>query len=140
MTYIDKTSLPHCYVVEKKFEWGEPYTSIKPIFNVGADPGLSDIEFTIELLGQNNFKAILAKLYNILLNHEEQQRLDHFEGPVTDRSLLLEKINTYLAENAPYKSPWEEEDEYGQEYELLYLEIIETELQRNLCYERARYT
>lgn len=137
MVSIDKTFIPHCYVEEKKFDWGEPYTCITPIFNVGADPELSDIAFTIEILGKNNFKDNLMKLYNILLNQEEKQRLHPFSDTISDRESLLQKISGYLAENAVYTAPWKAEDEYELADETIYLEYIEHDLDRNLCYERT---
>lgn len=136
MIHIDKTFVPHCYVEEKKFDWGEPYTHVTPIFNVNVSPELSDIEFTIEILGKNNFKDNLVKLYNILLNHEEKQRLYPFSDTISDRGTLLQKISDYLAENAAYTAPWKEEDEYELADETTYLEHIEHDLDRKLCYER----
>ena len=57
MIYIEKSTFPHCYIEEKKFDWGEPYDDITPIFNLSIDPDLSDIEYTIEVLGK-----IISKL------------------------------------------------------------------------------
>lgn len=31
MIYIDKSTFPHCYIQEKKFDWGEPYYEMTPI-------------------------------------------------------------------------------------------------------------
>lgn len=134
MILIDKTTVPHCFVEEKKFDWGEPYTHTVPIFNVCVDPELSDIEFTIEILGKNNFKNGLSKLYNILLNHEEKQRINHCKDSIVERDLLLKKINDYMSRNSNDKAPWQ--GEYEQEHEIMYLEMIETDIKRPLCYER----
>ena len=139
MISIDKTLIPHCYVEEKKFDWGEPYTCITPIFNVNVDPKLSDIEFTIDILGKNNFKDNLMKLYNILLNQEEKQRLYPFNDTISDRKLLLQKISDYLAENALHIVPWKKDDEYELADETTYLEMIEHDLQRKLNYERKNH-
>lgn len=137
MIYINKTTIPHCYIEEKKFEWGEPYICTTPIFNVNINSELSDIEFTIELLGKNNFKETLLKLYNILLNREEKQRLHCLCNTITNRESLLKKINDYLAENTNNLAPWK--DNYEAIDETYYLEMIEHDLQRKLCYETKNY-
>ncbi|MBL7706573.1 MAG: hypothetical protein JNM21_13595 [Taibaiella sp.] len=134
MTYIDKSIVPHCFVTEKKFEWGEPYDDIRPIFNLYTDPELSDIAFTIEILGQNNFKEHLAKLYNILLNREEHERISATMEPVSNRQQLLERINHFLEEQAQNSAPWE--DAFSALDEAFYLRAIEGELGRRLVYER----
>ncbi len=137
MIYIDKTTIPHCYIEEKKFEWGETYTCTTPIFNVSINPELPNIEFTIELLGKNNFKDTLLKLYNILLNLEEKERLDDLSDAITNRESLLKKINDYLAKNTNNRAPWK--DNYEVIDETYYLEMIEHDLQRKLCYETKNY-
>lgn len=134
MTYIDKHVIPYCFVTEKKFEWGEPYDDIRPIFNLCADPVLSDMAFTIEVLGRNNFKEHLAKLYNILLNREEYERISPDIEPVSNREQLLERINHFLEEHAHHTAPWE--DDFSAFDEAFYLRKIEAELQRTLLYER----
>lgn len=96
MIYIDKSTIPHFYIEEKKFDWGEPYDDIIPIFNLSIDPDLSDIEFTIEVLGKNNFKINLEKLYNILVNREEYERIENCNSPILNREFLLNNINTYF--------------------------------------------
>lgn len=134
MTYIDKSIVPYCFVTEKKFEWGEPYDDIRPIFNLCADPALSDMTFTIEILGRNNFKEHLSKLYNILLNHEEYERINEAIEPISNRELLLERINYFLEEHAQKSAPWD--DEFSTIDEAFYIRKIEDELQRTLLYER----
>lgn len=138
MIYIDKTCKPYCYVEEKKFDWGEPYTCITPIFNVDINPELTDMEYTIEILGKNNFKDNLMNLYNILLNREETQRLHPFNDTITDRETLLQKISGYLAINTPYTAPWKKDDDYELADETTYLQTIEHDLQRKLYYERKK--
>lgn len=134
MTYIDKSVVPYCFVTEKKFEWGEPYDVIRPIFNLCADPALSDMAFTIEILGRNNFKAHLLKLYNILLNHEEYKRINEAIEPISNREQLLESILLFLEEHAQNTAPWD--DEFSTIDEAFYLRQIEDELGRRLLYER----
>lgn len=134
MTYIDKSLVPYCFVTEKKFEWGEPYDDIRPIFNLCADPALSDMAFTIEILGRNNFKKHLASLYNILLNREEYERISVPMEPVSNREQLLENINRFQEEHARDIAPWE--DEFNAFDEAFYLKKIEAELERVLLYER----
>ncbi|MFH6995888.1 hypothetical protein [Flavobacterium sp. FlaQc-48] len=138
MIYIDKSTFPHSYIEEKKFDWGEPYDDITPIFNLSIDPDLSDIEYTIEVLGKNNFKINLEKLYNILLNNEENYRIENFNNVITNRELLLNNINTYLNYNINKTSPWEQSfDRYPTEND--YLESIERDLNRILLFERKEY-
>lgn len=134
MTYIDKSVFPYCFITEKKFEWGEPYNEIRPIFNLCADPELSDIAITIEILGQNNFKEHLAKLYNILLNREEYERISATMEPVGNREQLLENINRFQEKHTQDIAPWE--DEFNVFDETFYLKKIEAELERALLYER----
>jgi hypothetical protein len=138
MIYIDKSTFPHCYIEEKKFDWGEPYDDITPIFNLSIDPELSDIEFTIEVLGKNNFKINLEKLYNILVNREENDRIENFNNVITNRELLLNNINTYLNYNIDKTSPWEQSfDRYPTEND--YLQSIEEDLNRTLLFDRKEY-
>lgn len=138
MIYIDKNTFPHCYIEEKKFDWGEPYDDITPIFNLSINPELSDIEFTIEVLGKNNFKINLEKLYNILVNREENDRIKNFNNVITNRELLLNNINTYINYNIDKTSPWEQSfDRYPTEND--YLESIEEDLNRTLLFDRKEY-
>lgn len=137
MIYIDKNTIPHCYVEEKKFEWGEPYTDITPIFNLSIDPDLSDIEFTIEILGKNNFKTNLEKLHNILLNKEENYRINNFKGTILNREFLIQKIINFIDENSNNIAPWE--NEHNIIDEAYHLELIEYDLQKKLLFERKIY-
>ena len=141
MIYIDKSTFPYCYIEEKKFDWGEPYDEMTPIFNLSIDPNLSDIEFTIEVLGKNNFKLNLEKLYNILINREENHRIENFNTPILNREFLLNNINTYLNANLNNTSPWKLH--YGEHmentYEDLHLESIEESINRKLLLDRKYY-
>lgn len=138
MIYIVKSTFPYCYIEEKKFDWGEPYDDITPIFNLSIDLELSDIEYTIEVLGKNNFKINLEKLYNILLNYEENDRIENFNTPIFNRDLLLSNIQKYLNSNEDQISPWEQSyDRYPTEND--YLESIEKDLNRILLFERKQY-
>ncbi|WP_316633762.1 hypothetical protein [uncultured Flavobacterium sp.] len=141
MIYIDKKTYPYCYIEEKKFDWGEPYDDITPIFNLSIDPDLSDIEFTIEVLGKNNFKINLEKLYNILVNREENDRIENCNTPILNRDFLLNNIHTYLSVNLNSTSPWKKH--YGEHmenvYESLHLESIEESINRKLLLDRKFY-
>ncbi|MCD0468607.1 hypothetical protein [Flavobacterium sp. JAS] len=141
MIYIDKSTFPHCYIEEKKFDWGEPYDDITPIFNLSIDPDLSDIEFTIEVLGKNNFKINLGKLYNILVNREENERIENCNISISNREFLLNNINTYLSANLNSTPPWNKH--YGEDlentYESLHLESIEESINRKLLLDRRDY-
>lgn len=138
MIYINKNTLPHCFVEEKKFDWGEPYEDITPIFNLSIAPELADIEYTIEVLGKNNFKINLEKLYNILVNKEENYRIENLNTSIINREFLLEKINLYLDSNLDKTSPWKlYYDGYFTEND--YLKGIEEETKRILLFERKEY-
>jgi hypothetical protein len=138
MIYIDKSTFPHSYIEEKKFDWGEHYENIIPIFNLSINPELSDIEYTIEVLGKNNFKINLQKLYNILLNKEENDRIENFNTPIFNREILLNNIQKYLNSNEDQNSPWEQSyDRYPSEND--YLEAIEKDLNRIILFERKEY-
>jgi len=58
---IDNETLPNCKLIEKKFEWGEPYTVLVPIFDFKTDENLKGIYLTIEIFGKNNFKNQLSE-------------------------------------------------------------------------------
>lgn len=134
MSYIDKSVVPHCFVTVKFFEWGEDYNEYLPIFNLCADPALSDMAFTIEILGLNNFKESLSALYNILLNREEYERIGEHIEPISKRAQLLARIDHFQEENKRHEAPW---DKYRDILDAAwYLEKIETELNRTLLYER----
>lgn len=138
MIYIDKKTVPYCYIEEKKFEWGEPYTVNTPIFDLCVNPELPDLEFTIEILGKNNFKSNLAKLYNILINKEESYRLGNLTEPVVNRELLIERINTFISDNEGGVAPWDHEYNIGCDEEF-YLECIGEDLKRALLFEKKVY-
>ncbi|MEN2402182.1 hypothetical protein GKZ90_0020500 [Flavobacterium sp. MC2016-06] len=138
MIYLDKNTFPYCFIEEKKFEWGEPYLIITPIFNLSINPELSDIEYTIEVLGKNNFKDNLEKLYNILLNQEESSRIENLNISITNRELLLNKINSYLDSNLDTISPWKSYYD-GAFTESDYLQSIEEDINRILLFDRKEY-
>lgn len=141
MIHIDKNTFPYCYIEQKKFDWGEPYDTITPIFNLSINPELSDIEYTIEVLGKNNFKINLEKLYNILLNNEENDLVENFNTIIFNRNFLLNNINTYLSSNSNKISPWKHYNEEHLEhfFENHYLESIEKDLDRILLFDRKAY-
>ena len=134
MSYIDKSVVPYCFVTVKFFKWGEDYNEYRPIFNLCADPGLSDIAFTIEILGLNNFKDSLSHLYNILLNREEYERISEDMEPVSNREQLLARIDHFQKENTAHQAPWNKYMDIADE--AWYLEQVEAELNRPLFYER----
>lgn len=141
MIYIDKSTFPYCYIEEKKFDWGEPYDDITPIFNLSINPDLSDIEFTIEVLGKNNFKINLGKLYNILVNREENERIENCNISISNREFLLNNINTYLSANLNNTPPWNKHygEDFENTYESLHLESIEESINRKLLLDRRDY-
>ena len=134
MIYIDKKTVPYCFIEEKKFEWGEPYIISIPIFNTSVNPNLSNIEFTIEILGKNNFKKNLQNLYNILINKDENYRINNLNEPILNREFLIKKINSFIDENIYNIAPWE--NEFTLVDEEFYLKCIENDLERELYFEK----
>ena len=118
-------------------ELGEPYEIITPIFNLCINPDLSDIEFTIEVLGLNNFKDNLVKLFNILVNREELYRIESFTVSIEKREYLLNLIAEFLNSNTSNTSPWVFYKEPFTEKD--YLESIERDLNRKLLFDRKEY-
>lgn len=62
MSYINKSTIPFCHVQEKKFDWGEPYTTYNPIFKISPISEEFSLEDSIIILGKNNFKKQLLRL------------------------------------------------------------------------------
>lgn len=137
MIYIDRDTVPYCYIEERKFEWGEPYEVVTPIFNLCINPDLSDMEFTIEVLGQNNFRDNLEKLFNILVNKEENYRIESFTALIEKREYLLNLIEGFLNSNTSNIAPWIFYRELFTEKD--YLESIEEDLNRKLLFDRKEY-
>jgi hypothetical protein len=94
MRIIDKETKPHCTLIEKKFEWGEPYTIMTPIFLIPTSEYTSLLEFSIDIYGENNFKQQLIFLYNKLRNYEDDC-LENLDKSIKNREGLINRINTY---------------------------------------------
>jgi hypothetical protein len=103
---IDNSTNPKCEVYIKYFEWGEPYQSFNPLFEIHGIDGNSQIEKSIHFFGKNNFKNQLLLLYNSILNFEEF-RISNFDGIIINREGLLKLLDFYLEENKGKLSPWE---------------------------------
>ncbi|MGY3794892.1 hypothetical protein [Aquimarina sp. 433] len=134
---IDSSTIPKCQIEEKKFAWGEPYIEITPIFEMSINEALSDIEFCIELYVKNNFRNQLLEFYNVLINHEEYYRIDHFKGTISDElhEVLLKRIKLFL-DSPEELTPWKKYNEIQGELDYLYL--FEDKFDRKILYIKAK--
>lgn len=132
MNYIDKSTIPFCIVHEKKFDWGEPYTTYEPIFKISPISEEFSLEDSIIIFGENNFKNQLLLLYNAVNNYEEFDRIEHYNGETFNRQEILKLINFYIKKNENYLAPWEK---YGSGLiESDYIAILESEAQKKINY------
>lgn len=134
---IDSTTFPKCRIDEKRFSWGEPYTTITPIFDMNISEQLSDLEFCIELYIKNNFRNQLLGFYNVLTNCEENDRIEHFKGTISNilRKNLLSKIKLFL--DSPEKlTPWKKYDEIFTELD--YLHLFDEEFKRKILFVKTK--
>ena len=130
---IDDETRPKCKLEEKKFSWGEPYLDISPIFDIQIPKKLTDLEFCIEIFIRNNFKNQLLEFYNVLTNYEENERIEHFEGLLSNkfRKGILLKIKKEL-DSEMKLTPWEKYKQYNEELDFLY--IFEKEFKRKILF------
>ncbi len=130
---IDTDTLPKCSLEEKKFSWGEPYLVVTPIFDIAIPPELSDLEFSVEIFIKNNFRNQLLEFYNVLINYEENNRIENFEDTIPEqlRKEVLAKIKSFL-DSEKKLTPWEKYDEYGKELDFLYK--FEEEFNRKILF------
>ncbi|MFZ4927555.1 hypothetical protein [Chryseobacterium sp. Mn2064] len=133
--YIDIETIPHCKIEEKKFDWGEPYSIHTPIFILNKT-SVSELENSIILFGENNFKQQLSSLYNVIVNHEEFERLENYIGEEFNRKEILELINSFIQKNKGLMSPWEKYDIGLTEYD--YIRYVEEQLKKSLCYVKIQ--
>lgn len=132
--YIDIETIPHCKIEEKKFEWGEPYEIQTPIF-ILKKISTSKLENSIILFGENNFKQQLMSLYNVIINHEESEKIENYTGEEFNREAILNLINSFIRKNAGFVTPWEKYQLLLTEYD--YIEYCEKQLQESLCYVKS---
>ena len=60
---IDKSTKPACEVLTKHFDWGEPYLSYNPIFELKDLNGESDLEKSIHFFWEKQLqKSIVITL------------------------------------------------------------------------------
>lgn len=128
---IDKETKPHCTLTEKKFEWGEPYTIMTPIFVIPTSEQTSLLEFSIDIYGENNFKQQLLFLYNKLRNYEDDC-LENLDKSIKNREELINRINAYLQLNLNLITPWEKYKEYYNEIDQI--KNIESLINKRLIY------
>lgn len=132
MENFDFETNPICKIKEEKFDWGEPYNIYTPIFKTDIEENLSLLEFSIELLGKNNFKKQLILLHNKLINYEELNSIENLNDEIFDREHLIDLINKYIIINDKYDTPWEK---YGLSIkEIDYINLLEEMLDLKLNY------
>lgn len=130
-SYIDIETIPQCKIEEEKFEWGEPYDVHTPIF-IFKKFSASKLENSIILFGENNFKQQLLSLYNVIINHEEFERIENYTGEEFDRKAIIELIYSFIKKNEGLVAPWEKYHTGFTEYD--YISYSEGQLQESLCY------
>ncbi len=130
MEEIDKSTVPFCWAEDKTFDWGEPYTIYHPIFKISPKSPVFTLEDSIVIIGENNLKKQLLSLHNVLINHEEFDRIENYKAEKFDRIKILELIDFYLKENEGKLTPYQKYDEYGNE--LYYISSIESKANRKL--------
>ncbi|MBG6129023.1 hypothetical protein IWQ47_000285 [Aquimarina sp. EL_43] len=134
---VDHETLPKCMLEEKKFSWGEPYLEVTPIFDTLISQELSNLEFCIEIFIKNNFRNQLLEFYNVLTNYEENDRIENFEGTLSEqlRKEMLLKIKIEL-DSEKKLTPWEKYKEYREELDFLY--IFEEEFDRKIVFIKPK--
>ncbi|BAP31405.1 uncharacterized protein CHSO_2368 [Chryseobacterium sp. StRB126] len=129
--YIDIETIPNCKIEEGKFEWGEPYQDYTPVFILKRFSS-SKLENSIIIFGENNCKQQLLSLYNVIINHEELERIENYTEEELSRKALLELINFYINKNENLLAPWDKYTIGLMEYD--YIEYIEKQLKDCFCY------
>lgn len=132
MSYIDKSTIPFCHVQEKKFDWGEPYTTYNPIFKISPISEEFSLEDSIIILGENNFKKQLLLLHNAINNYEEFDRIENYYGETFNREKILKLIDFYIKKNEDYLAPWEKYNNGVMEFD--YIDIMESETKKKINY------
>jgi hypothetical protein len=132
MSYIDKSTIPFCHVQEKKFDWGEPYTTYNPIFKISPISEEFSLEDSIIILGENNFKNQLLLLHNAINNYEEFDRIENYYGETFNREKILKLIDFYIKKNEDYLAPWEKYNNGVMEFD--YIDIMESETKKKINY------
>jgi hypothetical protein len=133
---FDSNTLPKCKLEEKKFEWGEPYTIMTPIFELDIKETESELEYFIDVYGKNNFKTQLLRLYNKINNYEEAKGIINFqyeELTQEKRVTLKNKINEYLEINKDKISPWELYEPHNYT-EFDYIEKLTKDINKEIYY------
>ncbi len=134
---IDSETLPKCRLEEKKFSWGEPYLSVEPIFDFDISQELIDIEFSVELFIKNNFKNQLLEFYNVLINYEEQNKIENLKNEISSelRKKVLNKIK-YFLDGEKKLTPWEKYKEPNDE--LWHLYIFEKKFNKKILFVKPK--
>lgn len=132
MSYIDKSTIPFCHVQEKKFDWGESYTTYNPIFKISPISEEFSLEDSIIILGENNFKNQLLLLHNAINNYEEFDRIENYYGETFNREKILKLIDFYIKKNEDYLAPWEKYNNGVMEFD--YIDIMESETKKKINY------
>lgn len=129
--YIDTETLPHCRIEEDQTPMTEYYIIHTPLFRFPEALG-SNLEDSIVLFGENNFKEQLTMLHNIITNYEEHSLLVNYQEQEFDRKALLELINFYFKKNKNIQTPWEKYEYYYTEKD--YLDEMTNERREKLYY------
>ena len=132
MSHIDKSTIPFCHLQEKKFDWGESYTTYNPIFKISPISEEFSLEDSIIILGENNFKNQLLLLHNAINNYEEFDRIENYYGETFNREKILKLIDFYIKKNEDYLAPWEKYNNGVMEFD--YIDIIESETKKKINY------
>lgn len=125
---IDRSTHPHCRLIPGQFEWGEPYAVMEPIFNIPKRNSQDALFYSIEALGQNNFPILLNELYNKIVNREERESLNNWDGEIENRKAVLKLILEQIAQNNGRMTPWLKYRPYVEGHEeekLLEYEFVE---------------
>jgi hypothetical protein len=132
---IDNTTQPKCDIQIKYFEWGEPYESFIPLFEIFEFNGNTLLENSINFYGKNNFKNQLLVIYNLILNNQEDEIIN-FHGVISNREELLNLLNFYINDNKNKVAPWEKYSDSINEIDYVKnsLELIKF----HLCYSNPR--
>ncbi|AWK05289.1 hypothetical protein HYN56_14010 [Flavobacterium crocinum] len=117
--HIDTQTLPHCKIEEDETPRTEYYVIYTPIFSFPEALG-SNLENSIVLFGENNFKEQLLILHNIINNHEEHELLKNYQDEDFDRKAILELINFYFEKNKNIETPWDKYYYYLSEKDYFY--------------------
>ncbi|MBE8723990.1 hypothetical protein [Flavobacterium hungaricum] len=130
--HIDTETLPHCKIEEDQTPFTEYYIIRTPLFRFPEPLSTNNLESSIVLFGENNFKEQLTMLHNIINNYEEHELLENYQEEAFDRKAILDLIDFYFEKNKDIQRPWEKYNEHYSEKD--YLDVMIAKRAGNLCY------